>query len=274
MSTQTIVHGAPRELTDAEAELLENTLPDQSGAPVEMTEAEAVLLEEQGHVLSYEDEGDADVRHGDTVFDWSNSRDGMFRATLTDKQMNMAGQGGVSERVNLYLPNGRPRMVRRVDVAYLVNKRDKSGRAVFFARPPITAEKPSVPCLSTEGKCRKFYDDVQALEHFRNRHRGEYDRREESRRIRMEERNQLLMEHLVHMNAGMAKAQGVDMSKLSALPAAADFIPTEMPDESWSRERIIRFARQVREVPLEIHRAKKQDILKWFFDEPQEGSNG
>lgn len=256
-----IVRSDVRELTDEEiAEATADGLPPVGpDGIIEVTEAELLLLEgEQGYTADVPERGDGwQPKAGDNVFTLSRG-DARFTGKVKD------AIGGVNDLVNIYNRKNQPVAVPRGNLRYYLQKVDSEG-PIYRARP--TGPAPATPfrCIATEVPCRKkFETELQAEEHFRNRHTSEFKRRVERDDLDDRRRAREMADAQIRLVEMTARASGIDTSGVvpEQLP------PANLPKRDWSTQRIVEWMSQRgRDVPIDDMRLKPNEFIDKHFGE-------
>lgn len=164
----------------------------------------------------------------------------------------------------------------RLQKRYARNHPQYPGRPVFYKRPPKVFPTPTFPCPAEwGGGCRKMlFSRHQQSIHFRQRHKLEWEAREDDRKrdleergVRAAERQAELMERLLSGGVAPAAIQATQevVEVIPAAPAEQEEaeVPFGVPDATWERAPLIAWLK-ANELPLPerwIH-MKQVDVWK------------
>lgn len=221
----------------------------------DLTEADLVAagLGPSAGGIEFEAAESADLKAGDVILNYGDSNgklvDGgnqnriiaTMSKTTTDNRM-VAIYDITGRRIEMIVTWAVERLKKR----YPQNHPNPAwrGQPVFTTKPRCEAPVPTVPCpLVAEGRCKKMLmSDIDAKRHFKSKHPADFSAREErsresllERQVLAQERSAALMERLL--------SQGVRVPDVMADDSPVDEADEgpEMPDESWSRQSLVKW---------------------------------
>jgi hypothetical protein len=209
---------------------------NRQGPAQELTDDQllaAGLIEES--VAEFDRPGD---REG-AMTEWTSAGGVQFKTTGLD-----------TTDVVIYKITGQP-VVQKIDLAIERLKKRYGPRdplypnqPVFYKRPPVAAPVPTLPCpLVAEGRCpssKMLFNEEQVENHFRNRHKDDWDRRKRLRAHSQQERLIASQERTADLMAKLL-AQGVPEATIAQVTAAAE---------------------PVAEAPFDINTASRRELMK------------
>lgn len=246
-----------RELTIEE--IAELSVASSTGVPLpgdpgsedrSYTEAELLLMEqEEGFVIE-------DVVVDETAFANVEGTIHKMLRTPGGKALSVKMEDNSSSRdkVNVYdARTGQPTMVSKAAVQFYLRKTHDDGSHVFLARPTVKMPPrlypcPADECLARHGR-KMFFTEIQANEHFENRHHAEYVRRERQRDRANENRANAMNENLAAMlQIAVGGKTNLSPDEIKTLAEASSMAAmSTVPDQTWTRARIMGWMNNQRE---------------------------
>ena len=230
---------SPTEIAELTAEQAAGiTLPADSDEIREYTAAEVALLEDEGFEAEIDLEGATlDAAANEVTKALTLSRGNKhFKAVVIDTSAN-------ADRVNLYdTQTGYPYPVPRLLLRYYLDKVRADGSRVFSARRTVTPPARNVPCgaaVCREDGKRRYFTTTEVMEqHWAQKHRDDWQRRERAKERSDSERSIAILEGLAR--SLMEGKRELTIEELQAMNETAEKNAANLvPNESWSKARII-----------------------------------